>query len=156
MRQLTPSDLVKFGLIPELVGRLPVLAALSDLDEKSIVQILSKPKNAILKQYQKLFEMDGVQLTFTDDALHEVAVKAIERKTGARGLRAIMEDTLSELMFETPSDYTVDQITITAACVKGEEKPQVHRDPNRKPRTLNIRVPSQDALYEPVSRRYSK
>lgn len=151
-KQLSPSDLVKFGLIPELVGRLPVLAALSDLDENSIIQILSKPKNAILKQYQKLFEMDGVKLNFTDDALHEVAAKAIARKTGARGLRAIMEDTLSQVMFDTPSDCTVEEITITAGCVKGEEQPMIRRDPARKPRSLNLRMPGQDALYEPVSR----
>ena len=120
MKQVTPHDLVKFGLIPELVGRLPVITALRGLDEDALVRILTEPKNAILKQYTKLFEMDHVQLDFTPEALRTVAQKALERRTGARGLRSIMEETLTPLMYAVPSDPTVQKITVTPECVRGE------------------------------------
>ena len=116
-------DIVKYGLIPELVGRLPVIVGLEDLDENALIQILSKPRNSITKQYSKLFEIDGVELEFTDDALLAVAKKSIERKTGARGLRAIMEETMTEIMFEIPSNKEIAKVLITADCINKLEKP---------------------------------
>ena len=121
--QSEPEDLLKFGLIPEFVGRVPVLATLEDLDEDALIQILSKPKNALLKQYGTLFEMEDVKLTFTDDALVAVAKKAIERKTGARGLRSIMEDTLLDTMYDIPATEGVDEVVINGEVVEGKTKP---------------------------------
>jgi ATP-dependent Clp protease ATP-binding subunit ClpX len=124
-----PEDLLKFGLIPEFVGRLPVIATLEDLDEDALIQILSQPKNALLKQYQCLFDMEDVKLTFSDDALFAVAKKAIERKTGARGLRSIMEDTLLDTMFDLPSLEGVEEIVVNAEVVEGKAKPlQIYAD----------------------------
>ena len=123
LRRVEPDDLVKFGLIPEFVGRLPVVATLDDLDIKALVEILTQPKNALVKQYQKLFEMENVELKFTDDALTSIANKAIKRKTGARGLRAIMEDILLELMYEVPSNKTAEEVVITAEVVDGKVDP---------------------------------
>lgn len=117
--RVTPQDLVKFGMIPELVGRLPVITSLKSLDEETLVRIMTEPKNSIIKQYQALFQMDNVTLEFEEDALKAVADLAIKRKTGARGLRAIIEDILTELMFNVPSDSTVSKITITADTVNG-------------------------------------
>ncbi len=125
MSDVIPQDLVKFGLIPELVGRLPVLTALNGLDEQALVRILKEPKDSLVKQYTKLFALDGVELVFEDEALSEVARKAIERHTGARGLRSIMEDTLKRLMYETPSDPTIQKIVITSAVVNGEAEPEI-------------------------------
>ena len=125
LRQITPQDLVHFGLIPELVGRLPVITTLSELDEEALVQILTEPKNAMVKQYQSLFTMDGIELSFTDDALRAIAKKTLERKTGARGLRGIMEGVLSKLMFDAPSDETLHKVVITAECVSGEGEPEL-------------------------------
>ena len=107
MKEVTPHDLVKFGLIPELVGRLPVITALSDLDKAALVRILTEPKNSLVSQYKKLFALDKVELAFTPEALDAIAEKTIERKTGARGLRSILEGTLTKLMFEVPGDYTI-------------------------------------------------
>lgn len=118
-----PEDLLKFGLIPEFVGRVPVIATLEDLDEDALIQILSKPKNALLKQYGTLFDMEGVKLTFTDDALVAVAKKAIDRKTGARGLRSIMEDTLLDMMYEIPATEGIDEVVINGEVVDGNTKP---------------------------------
>ncbi len=118
-----PEDLLKFGLIPEFVGRLPVIATLEDLDQDALVEILSQPKNALLKQYQCLFDMEDVKLTFSEDALFAVADKAIERKTGARGLRSIMEDTLLDTMFDLPSMEGVEEIVINAEVVDGKSSP---------------------------------
>ncbi len=123
LKEITPHDLVKYGLIPELVGRLPVITTLEDLDEDALVNVLTQPKNAILKQYQKLLELDGVELVFEPEALRMVARKAIERKTGARGLRSIMEEILTEIMFNVPSEEGVTKVTITPACVEGKESP---------------------------------
>ena len=120
---VTSHDIVKYGLIPELVGRLPVMVGLEELDEKALVEILSKPKNSITKQYAKLFEIDDVELEFTDDALIAVAKKAIERKTGARGLRSIMEETMTEIMFEIPSNKNIAKVTINADCINKIAKP---------------------------------
>lgn len=128
MSDVIPEDLVKFGLIPELVGRLPVITALDGLNEDALVRILKEPKNALTKQYKKLFEYDDVALDFTEDALVRMAQKAIERRTGARGLRAIMEDTLKRLMFEIPSDDTVESILITAEAVDKKAEPQIIRN----------------------------
>src|SRR5690606_18984197 len=106
--------LLKFGLIPEFVGRLPVIATLTDLDESALISILTEPKNALIKQYQKLFEMENVHLKFSDDALKAIAKKAIERKTGARGLRAILEGALLELMYDIPGKDNVEEVIINA------------------------------------------
>lgn len=132
--QVVPHDIVKFGLIPELVGRVPVIVALSDLDKEALIRILRDPKNAIVKQYMKLFGMDRVRLTFDEGALEAIAEEALERKTGARGLRAIMEQFMMRLMYELPSDATADTVTITRAFVKGEAQPLItHREPEPLP-----------------------
>ncbi len=123
LRDVEPEDLLKFGLIPEFVGRLPVVATLSDLDEASLVQILTEPKNALVKQYQKLFDMENVGLEFSDDALRAIAQKAILRKTGARGLRSIMEAILLEPMFELPGLEGVEEIVVNREVVEGRSKP---------------------------------
>ena len=114
---VTAHDIVKFGLIPELVGRLPVMVSLTELDNDALIQILTKPKNAIVKQYQKLFEIDGVDLSFSDGALESIAELAIERKTGARGLRSIIEGVMTKIMFDIPSRDDVERVTITKDCV---------------------------------------
>ena len=118
-------DIVKYGLIPELVGRLPVIVGLDDLDENALVQIISKPKNSIEKQYKKLFEIDGVELEFTDDALVAVAKKAIARSTGARGLRAILEETMTNIMFELPSNKNIAKIVINDKCINEGIEPTI-------------------------------
>ena len=125
LKQLQPEDLVKFGLIPEFVGRLPVIATLENLDEESLVTILTEPKNALIKQYKKLFEMEGVELTFQKDALIEIAKRAIERKTGARGLRAIIEELLLELMYDIPSRDDVKEVVISGKVVTGDAEPKL-------------------------------
>ena len=118
-----PEDLVKFGLIPEFVGRLPVLATLEDLDEEALVRILTEPRNALTKQYQSLFNMDDVKLDFREDALHAIARKAIERKTGARGLRAILETILMDTMFDTPTSTNVEEVVINADVIEKDSAP---------------------------------
>jgi ATP-dependent Clp protease ATP-binding subunit ClpX len=123
LKDVEPEDLLKFGLIPEFVGRLPVIATLNDLDEKALVQILTEPKNALVKQYQRLFEMEGVQLTITDDALRSIAHKAIHRKTGARGLRSIMEGILLDSMFDLPGMDGVEEIAINGEVIEGRGQP---------------------------------
>ena len=116
---------MKYGIIPELVGRLPVIAVLDELDEEALVKILVEPKNAIVKQYSYLFNLDGVELEIEDDALKEIAMKSIKRKTGARGLRSILESILKDIMFEVPSDDTISKVVISAECVRGEAKPEI-------------------------------
>ena len=129
LREVEPEDLLKFGLIPEFVGRLPVLATLEDLDEEALIDILSKPKNALTKQYQRLFEMEKVRLEFRDEALRSIAVKAIERKTGARGLRSILETILLDSMFELPEMNDVEEIIINSDVVENGNKPiSVHSE----------------------------
>ena len=123
LKDLQPEDLLKFGLIPEFVGRLPVIATLTDLDESALVTILTKPKNALIKQYQYLFEMEGVELTFTDNALKAISKRAIERKTGARGLRSILEDILLNTMFDLPSLTGVDEVVVNEEAVSSEVAP---------------------------------
>jgi ATP-dependent Clp protease ATP-binding subunit ClpX len=122
-RLVEPEDLLKFGLIPEFVGRLPVLATLEDLDEPALIQILTEPKNALVKQYQRLFEMENVDLTFHENALSAIAKRAIERKTGARGLRSIMEAILLDTMFELPALEGVQEVVISEEVVTGSARP---------------------------------
>ena len=152
LKQVVPHDLVRFGLIPELVGRIPVISTLDPLDEEALIKILVEPKNSMVKQYQKLFELEGVEINFTPEALNAVAQKAIQRKTGARGLRGIMEGVLGEIMFETPSDPTIDRILITEDCVEGKGKPEYHHNPAKKPVRLTL---SQSANTAPRQRRGS-
>ena len=123
-----PHDLLKFGIIPELVGRLPVVTSLRGLDKDDLVRILTEPKNALVKQYQKLLSYDGAELVFDHDALEEIADKAIERKIGARGLRAIMEEIMTKIMYEIPSDPTIQSVCITERCVREGAPPQITRD----------------------------
>ncbi|MGF1454374.1 MAG: ATP-dependent Clp protease ATP-binding subunit ClpX [Alphaproteobacteria bacterium] len=123
LKEVEPEDLLKFGLIPEFVGRLPVIATLEDLDSDALVEILTRPKNALVKQYQRLFEMEDVNLTFSDDAMKAVAAKAIQRKTGARGLRSIMEGILLETMFDLPGLDGVEEVVINAEVVEGRARP---------------------------------
>ena len=128
LREVQPHDILKFGIIPELVGRLPVIAALDELRRDDLVRILTEPKNALVKQYQKLLSYDGAELVFDHDALEEIADKAIERKIGARGLRAVMEGLLTKVMYDIPSDRTIERVTITRDCVDSKEPPQLgHR-----------------------------
>lgn len=122
IKKVEPHDLVKFGLIPELVGRIPVITTLDPLDEEGLIRILTEPKNSMVKQYKKLFELDGVELQFERGALEAIAQKAIKRKAGARGLRSIMEETLGDVMYSIPSDESIAKVTITKACVLGEEE----------------------------------
>jgi ATP-dependent Clp protease ATP-binding subunit ClpX len=123
LRGVEPEDMLRFGLIPEFIGRLPVIATLEDLDESALVKILTEPKNALVKQYQRLFDMESVGLSFTEDALHCIARKAIARKTGARGLRSIMEAILLETMFELPSYQGVEEVVVNGEVVEGRAQP---------------------------------
>jgi ATP-dependent Clp protease ATP-binding subunit ClpX len=123
LREVEPEDLLKFGLIPEFVGRLPVLATLEDLDESALMQILIEPKNALTKQYQRMFEMENVRLSFPEDSLKAISRRAIQRKTGARGLRSIMESILLDTMFELPSMRGVEEIVVSADVVEGRARP---------------------------------
>ena len=132
MSSVEAHDLVKFGLIPELVGRIPVITALQGLDEEALVRILKEPKNSIVGQYKTLFKMDKIDLVFTKDAYQAIAQKALKRETGARGLRAIMEEILGELMFTSPSDETITKITINGDCINGLDVPDIERDMTRK------------------------
>ena len=134
-KQLEPEDLLKFGLIPEFVGRLPVLATLEDLDKDALVTILTQPKNALIKQYQRLFEIEDTKLTFTEDALEAIAEKAIERKTGARGLRSILENTLLDTMFELPGMEEVSEVVINEEVITSTEaKPlMIYADKQKEP-----------------------
>jgi ATP-dependent Clp protease ATP-binding subunit ClpX len=128
LAQLLPADLIKFGLIPEFIGRLPVFARLDLLDRNTLVTILTRPKNALIKQYQALMDMDDVELVFEPEAVEAIADKAIERNTGARGLRAIIEETVSDIMFDTPSDKTITKVTVTKECVTDGAAPVVERE----------------------------
>ena len=123
LKEVEPDDLMRFGLIPEFIGRLPVIATLEDLDEVALVKILTEPKNALVKQYRRLFEMENIGLTFTDDALSTIARKAITRKTGARGLRSIMESVLLDTMFDLPGLEGVEQVVVNAETIEGKAKP---------------------------------
>ena len=128
LKQVMPEDFVKFGLIPEFIGRVPVVVTLDGLDEKALIRILREPKNSLTKQYHKLFELDGVELDFQDEALELVAKKSLERKTGARGLRSIMETSLMDLMYKAPSDSTIRKAIITKETVEGTGEPEIIRE----------------------------
>ena len=123
MKGLEPEDLLKFGLIPEFIGRLPMIATLEDLDEKSLIKILQEPKNSLTKQYQELFKLDGAKLTFKENALKEIAQKAIRKKTGARGLRSILENILLKTMYDLPSQENIDEVIVDASAAKGQSQP---------------------------------
>ena len=132
MKRVKPEDLIKYGLIPEFIGRLPVTASLEELDEDALVTILTAPKNSLVKQFNKLFEMESVELDIREDALKEIARKAIEMKTGARGLRSIIENTLLDSMYQVPSESELEKVVVDASCIKGESKPlMVYRSGNK-------------------------
>jgi len=133
MKTLEPEDLLKFGLIPEFIGRLPMIATLEDLDEKSLIKILQEPKNSLTKQYQELFKLDGAKLTFKENALKEIAQKAIKKKTGARGLRSILENILLKTMYDLPSQDNIEEVIVDAGAAKGQSQPiLVHAKANDK------------------------
>jgi ATP-dependent Clp protease ATP-binding subunit ClpX len=137
LHEVEPEDLIRYGLIPEFVGRLPVVATLEELDEDALIQILLEPKNALTKQYHKLFDMEGVELEFRDDALRAVAQKAMDRKTGARGLRTILENVLLDTMYDLPSTTNAKKVVVDEAVVTGETKPYVIYESDEAP-TVNI------------------
>ena len=132
-KDVTAHDVVKFGLIPELVGRLPIIVSLDNLDDSALVRILAEPKNSLIKQYKKLFELDNTELEFTDEALTEIAKKAIERNTGARGLRAIIEETMLDIMYEIPSRNDIAKVTVTAETVRDGADPTITLKPKELP-----------------------
>ena len=131
MQLIIPEDLQKFGLIPEFIGRLPITAALEPLSKEDLVNILTKPRNALVKQYQKLFAMDDVELEFEPKALDAIASKAIERRTGARGLRSIIESVMMDLMFEIPSRNDITKVVVTESIVTGTGQPDLYDEDNR-------------------------
>jgi len=149
LKQVQPEDLTKFGLIPEFIGRVPVDVELSSHDVDSLKRILTTPKNALVKQYQKLFEMDGVGLSFSDDAVTAIAEKAVQRKTGARGLRSIMEGMMTEIMYEIPSDEDIAEVEITKEVVENQAEPRVERNPEkRQERWLEFQQNKEDNVKE--------
>ena len=135
MKGLEPEDLLKYGLIPEFIGRLPITATLDDLDEKSLVKILQEPKNSLIKQYQELFKLEGVKLTFKENAIKQIAHKAISKKTGARGLRSILENILLKIMFDLPSQENIEEVIIDDSVAKGENEPIIVHTKNNKIKT---------------------
>jgi len=136
MKGLEPEDLLKYGLIPEFIGRLPMIATLEDLDEKSLIKILLEPKNSLTKQYQELFKLDGAKLTFKENALKEIAIKAIKKKTGARGLRSILENILLKTMYDLPSQDNIEEVIIDGSAAKGLSQPIiVHSKADNKPKS---------------------
>ena len=138
LKEVTPQDLIKFGLIPEFIGRVPIHVSLDALDEASLERILKEPKNALVKQYKKLLKMDGVELSFEDDAITAIAAKALEQKTGARGLRSILENIMMDVMFKIPSDETIVKCTVTKDCVtQGAEPLVVHEETRRSLKKAN-------------------
>lgn len=144
LKKVLPHDLVKFGIVPELVGRLPVITVLDELDENALCRILTEPKNALEKQYKKLFELDNIDFEISDDAKIEIAKMAIEQKTGARGLRSIVEKFLTKIMFKAPDDKSIEKVTITADCVKGDGEPLIIR----KKVDLDKKVSGEDYIPE--------
>ena len=136
-KKVVPKDLVKFGMVPEFVGRLPVISVLEELDEHSLVRIVTEPRNALVKQYKKLFAYDDIELEVEDDALIEIAKKAIEQKTGARGLRSIFENILMKTMYSVPSDGSIAKVTVTADCVINGTQPRLT---NRRNKVVELAV----------------
>ena len=152
--QMLPQDLLKFGLIPEFVGRLPIIATLHELDKNALIEIFTKPKNALMKQYQKLVELDGVQLEFEQEALEAIVNKAIERNTGARGLRSIIEEIMRDVMFDIPSNPKIEKCIITKATAEGKEPPTLVINENKKkekPKTKHKRIPAKVKKQETAS-----
>ena len=131
MKGLEPEDLLKYGLIPEFVGRLPIIATLEDLDEKALVEILLEPKNSLIRQYQELFRLEGVKLTFKNESVKEIANKAMTKKTGARGLRSILENTLLKVMFDLPGQNDIDEVIIDTGAIKGTSEPIIVHSKNK-------------------------
>ena len=131
MQSLEPEDLLKYGLIPEFVGRLPIIATLEDLDEKALVKILLEPKNSLIKQYQELFKLEGVRLTFKDESVKEIAKKAMSKKTGARGLRSILESALLKTMFDLPGENNIEEVIIDTGAIKGDSDPIIVHSKNK-------------------------
>ena len=150
LAQVQPHDILKFGIIPELVGRLPVIAPLNALQREDLVRILTEPKNALVKQYKKLMEYDDVDLEFTDDALGAIADKAIERNIGARGLRAVMEGLLTQIMYDIPSDKTVVKAVITKDCVEGKSEPELTHDPEKINYSVKLKSGRNDHRSNPA------
>ena len=132
MKKLEPEDLIKYGLIPEFVGRMPILATLEELDENSLVKILKEPKNSLIKQYKRLFEFESVKLNFKDEAITEIAKKAISKKTGARGLRSIIETLLLKTMFKLPAMEDVEEVIVDQAVVKNNKEPLLIHSKTKK------------------------
>jgi len=151
MKDVTPYDLVKYGLIPELIGRIPIITSLTALDEKSLVKILTEPKNSLVNQYKQLFSLDQVDLEFTDSALVSIAKNTLERKTGARGLRSIMETTLIPIMYDVPGDHTVEKVTVTKEMIEDEGKPEIVYNKDRKPVKIKITPPKRRERKDSVS-----
>ena len=151
MKDVTPHDLVKYGLIPELVGRIPVMTSLTSLDEDALVRILTEPKNSLVSQYQKLFSLDKVKLSFEKDALTAVAKKTLERKTGARGLRSIMEEILIPIMYTVPGDHTIESVTITKDTIENGGTPKIEHNKQRKPVKIKITQPKRRDRRDSVS-----
>jgi ATP-dependent Clp protease ATP-binding subunit ClpX len=135
IKQVRPEDLIKFGLIPEFIGRLPVITTLEQLDEEALITILTQPKNSLTKQFSKLFQMEDVELDIREDALSEIAKKAVERKTGARGLRSILESILMETMYKVPSEESLNKVVLDAAVVRGESEPLMVYEKTSKTKT---------------------
>ena len=138
LHEVQPHDILKFGIIPELVGRLPVIAPLNGLTREDLGRILQEPKNALVKQYKKLLEYDDVDLDFDPEALEAIADQAIARNIGARGLRAVMEGLLTQVMYDVPSDPTIVKVRITRDCVEGKGQPELTRDPNRAAHSVKL------------------
>lgn len=141
LKKVLPEDLVKYGLIPELIGRMPVVVTLQGLDEETLVRILKEPRNSLVRQYTKLLDLDGVRLGFDDDALHAMAKQAVSQKTGARGLRSIMESTMMDIMYEVPSDDSIRECQVTREAVEGKEKPMLVRGETRPQPRRKKKVP---------------
>ena len=135
MKSLEPEDLLKYGLIPEFIGRLPIIATLEDLDEKSLIKILNEPKNSLIKQYQELFKLEGAKLSFKDNAVKEIAIQAITKKTGARGLRSILESILLKTMFILPGQENVEEVIVDTGAAKGQSQPILIHSKNTKTKT---------------------
>ena len=151
LREVQPHDILKFGLIPELVGRLPVIAAMNALKREDLVRILKEPKNALVKQYQKLLDYDDVELVFEETALDAIADKAIERNIGARGLRAVMEGLLTQIMFDIPSDPTITKVTITRGCVEGKDQPLLEHDSEKINYSVKLNTGKKTSEKQPAS-----
>lgn len=155
-QQLLPQDLLKFGLIPEFIGRLPIIATLQELDKETLVQILSKPKNSLIRQYQKLFKIDDVELIFEDEAIIAVVDKALERKTGARGLRAILEETMRDIMFEIPSNPKIEKCIVTKNTVDGVTGPTLVENPDKVKNKIESKKTGKEERQTPVAAKAKK